>query len=123
MPKGSENKGEGANTYTYWVTHDVLDEWFELPLITAEQVRSSRNIKYVFTGDLNAHIKHYPSFPGKEKHLLKAQIVRISTATVIVPKGLYKPNDDNAKIIEFEEEPFKMPEYSELKLPDTWVHL
>jgi len=55
--------------------------------------------------------------------LLKAQIVRISSATVIVPKGLYKPNDDKPNIIEFEEEPFKMPEYGELKNPDTWVHL
>ena len=33
---GSEAIGEGANTYTYWVTHDVLGEWFELPFVTPE---------------------------------------------------------------------------------------
>ncbi len=54
---------------------------------------------------------------------LKAQIVRISAATVLTPKGLYKANDDNPKIIEFEEEPYKLPEYGELKTLDTWVHL
>ncbi len=42
---------------------------------------------------------------------------------MLAPKGLYKANDDNPKIIEFEEEPFKLPEYSELKTLDTWVHL
>lgn len=36
VPAGSEAKGEGANTYTYWATHNVLDEWFELPFVTPE---------------------------------------------------------------------------------------
>ena len=78
-------------------------------------------MKHVFTGNLNQEIDSYPCYPGKEKHLLKAQIVRISTATVLAPKGLYKANDDNQKIIEFEEEPFKLSEYSELKTLDYWV--
>jgi hypothetical protein len=53
---------------------------------------------------------------------LKAQIVRITHANVIVPKGLYKPNDEDAKIVEFEEE-FKLPEFAELAVLDNWVHL
>jgi len=36
VPAGSEPKGEGANICTYWVTHNVLDEWFELPFVTPE---------------------------------------------------------------------------------------
>ena len=36
MPSDVEPKGEGANTYTYFVTHDVLTDWYELPLITPE---------------------------------------------------------------------------------------
>ena len=45
-------------------------------------------------------------------------------ATVLCPKGLYKVNDDNAKIIEFEEEVFKLTtDFSELKTLDYWVHL
>lgn len=31
-----EPKGDGANTYTFWVTHDILGEWFELPLVTPQ---------------------------------------------------------------------------------------
>jgi len=43
-----------------------------LPLSTPAQIRGVREIKYIFTGDLNAEIKAYPTFPGKEKHFLKA---------------------------------------------------
>ncbi len=68
---------------------------FELSLITPEQITKAREIKYIFTGDLNAKIHSYPVYPGKEKHLLKAQIVRISMATVFSLRGLYRVNDDN----------------------------
>jgi hypothetical protein len=38
---------------TYWVTTDLLSgDWKELPLITPDQVNSSRRIKYIFSGDL-----------------------------------------------------------------------
>jgi radial spoke head protein 4A len=107
--------------YSYFVTHDVLEDWFELPLITPEQVVEARNIKYIFSGDLNKEVVSYPPFPGKEKHLLKAQIVRISSASVLCPRGLYKVNDDNQRIVEFEEEVFKLAEYSEMKSLDYWV--
>ena len=50
----------------------VLTDWNELPLITPEQVQVTREVKYVFTGNLNAEIKSYPKFPGLEKHFLKA---------------------------------------------------
>lgn len=36
VPSNAEPKGEGANTYTYFVAHNILDEWFELPLVTPE---------------------------------------------------------------------------------------
>lgn len=41
------------------------------------------------TGDLNAEIQCYPPFPGKEKHLLKAQLVRITHGCEISPQGLF----------------------------------
>lgn len=34
VPKDAEAIGEGSNEYTFWVTHDVLGEWFELPFVT-----------------------------------------------------------------------------------------
>ena len=36
VPANAEKKGEGANYYSYFVTHDFLEDWFELPLITPE---------------------------------------------------------------------------------------
>ena len=36
----------GINTYTYYVTHNLLEEWIELPIITPGQMRASRNIRY-----------------------------------------------------------------------------
>jgi hypothetical protein len=55
----------------------VTDNWVELPLITPKQIQVARQVKVLFSGDLNKEIKTYPTFPGKEKHLLKVQIVRI----------------------------------------------
>lgn len=36
VPANAEKKGEGANYYSYFVTQDFLEDWFELPLITPE---------------------------------------------------------------------------------------
>jgi len=41
----------------------------------------------------------------------------------LAPKGLYKVADEKPREIEFEEEAFKVPEYSELKSLDSWIHL
>lgn len=43
---------------------------------------------------MNAAVNTYPPFEGKEKHLLRAQIARISAATVCVPKDLYTYDDE-----------------------------
>lgn len=64
-------------------------------MITPAQLRASRFIKYTFTGDLKAEIKSYPVFPGKEEHLLKAQLVRITHNCEVAPKGLYGPTEEN----------------------------
>jgi len=44
----------------------------------------------MFTGDLNATFFSNPPFPGKERHLLRAQLARIFSATAIVPAGMYE---------------------------------
>ena len=53
---------------------------------------------------------------------LKCVVARITHSCQLAPKGLYKPNEENANIIEFEEE-FKLPEVAELNSLDSWVHL
>ena len=48
-------------------------------------------------------------------------VARISHSCELAPKGLYKPNEENATIVEFEEE-FKLPEVAELNSLESWVH-
>jgi hypothetical protein len=91
-------------------------------LVTPEQIKISRLIKYVFSGKLNESVKSYPHFPGEERHLLKCQLVRITHNCEIVPNGLYSPLEDNAEEVGLAEE-FKMPEFNDLANLENWVHL
>jgi len=50
--------------------------------------------KHVFTGNLNAPINTFPPFPGKERHLLRAQLARISHGTQICPKGYIEIDEE-----------------------------
>lgn len=53
----------------------------------------------MFTGNLNQQIFTYPAFNGLESHYLKAQITRMTHSLELSPKGIFKVNDDNPKII------------------------
>ena len=124
-----ESRGnEGINRYTFWVSNSILESWYELPDITHEQIVASRRFKYHLTGDLNAKVKSFVSFPGKEMHLLKCQIIRILHSSCIVPKGYYKISENfkeqlEGKVTEIDEE-FKSPTFEEMKGPEgeSWVH-
>lgn len=59
-------------------------------------------------------------FPGKERHLLRAQIARISFANTISPKGFIEV-DDETGLEKFAEE-FTMPSTDELKSLESWGH-
>jgi len=59
----------------------------ELPAISPDHIKVARKIKYLFSGDLEKKVTTNPNFDGHEKHLLKAQIVRISHSTTIIPTG------------------------------------
>lgn len=53
ITEGMEKYREGANYYSFWVCQQIISEdWYELPLITPEQIKVSRQIKHVFTGRL-----------------------------------------------------------------------
>ena len=54
----------------------------------------------LFSGDLEREIICNPFFFGKEKHLLRAQIARITQSTTLVPAGSYKLNEENDREIE-----------------------
>ena len=97
VEKGIEKRGEGVNTFVFWVTDNLLNDWIQLPDVKPEQIIAARQIKHIFTGDLNAIIDSNPVFPGKERHLLRATLARIFAATAIAPKGLFEmaePEDE-----------------------------
>ena len=128
-PKHVESRGnEGINRFTFWVSDSLLEYWNELPDITPEQLQTSRLFKYIFTGDLNSKVKSFVSFPGKEMHLLKCQIVRILHSSSIVPKGYQKLSENykdqlEGKIVEYDEE-YKPASFDEMKDPElaNWSH-
>lgn len=74
-------------------------------------------IKHVFTGDLNATIDSNPPFPGRERHLLRAQLARIFHATALTPKGLLEVDDENE--VKFADD-FVFPSVDELKSLEAW---
>lgn len=108
----------------YWVTDNPLNDWIQLPDVRPEHIAAARMIKHMFTGDLNASFHSNPPFPGKERHLLRAQLARIFSATAIVPSGMFEIDDDEegTKELKFAED-FSMPSTSELATTSTWVNV
>jgi radial spoke head protein 4A len=67
-----ELRGIGTNEYVYWVTDSVLLDWIQLPEVSPEQIKIAKLIKHVFSGDLFSEVDTNPTFPGKERHYLRA---------------------------------------------------
>jgi len=91
-----------------------------LPDCRPEWVVVARRIKYLFTGNLNASIDSNPVFPGKERHLLRAQIARITHGTTLCPKGMYEVDEESNQ--EKLTEEFTVPGTEELKSLENWAH-
>lgn len=119
-----EDPGKGVNEYVYYVTTNVENaEWLELPNVTPEQIKKCRNVYRLFSGDLNAKIGGRVYFEWTEKELLRTQIARISSATILAPNEYYKKPEE-----EDEENPFIIEENEEFApLEDafstkSWCH-
>ena len=82
-----EEKGTGVNRFTYYVTTDVFSAWTKLPDLAPRHIAAARQLKVLFTGNLEREIISNPFFHGQEKHYLRAQIARISHSTALVPVG------------------------------------
>lgn len=115
------------NKYTYYVTSNPFSKWVKLPDLQPKHIETSRRVKVLFSGDLERDIICNPFFYGKEKHLLRAQIARITHSTALVPAGSYKLNEENDR----EVDEFVPEEDSKVEpLPSTksaaninaWVH-
>lgn len=106
-----------------------MGEWIELPAIGPHHILSAQYFKHALTGDLESNVSTFPAFRGREKHYLKAQLVRMIHNCEIVPTGMYKTNDENGKyfhnsatIIEIEPE-YVLPEAKEdLGKLENWSH-
>lgn len=118
---GAEDRGKGINSQVYWVTDDLLSDWVQLPDSEPHYIHAARNIKYIVTGNLNADLNTNPKFPGKERHFLRAQIARISHTTTIVPRDYLAADDENDRLVKFNEE-FAVPSATDLNTAEGWVH-
>jgi radial spoke head protein 4A len=119
-----EPRGEGANTFTYWVSAGGCAPWVRLPAARASHVVASRTIKHIMTGNLDAPVLSMPWFPGKERHFLRAQIARISATCTLATTGWYEPDDEAGpgKIKEAENPTESFPAPDALATPEGWVH-
>jgi len=89
-----EIRGKGVNSTVFWVTHDLKNDWVQLPEVQPEHITVAKTIKKMMTGNLDAKIDSCPPFPGNERHLLRAQLARIQHSTEICPKGLFEIDED-----------------------------
>jgi hypothetical protein len=124
-PADVEPKGTGVNTYTYFVTQDSMSEWIKLPDLTPQELAASREIKVLFTGNLERQIYTNPYFFGQEKHYLRAQISRIIHSTTLFPKGLMRKVEDEERKIEPnepEEGEYVNPTTTAMSDKNMWVH-
>ena len=53
VEKNIEKRGEGVNKHVYWVTDNILNDWVQLPDCNPDWVLIARQIKYIFSGNLN----------------------------------------------------------------------
>lgn len=120
-PSNLEKRGTGCNQLVYWVTDNLLHDWIQLPDVTPGHIIAARSIKHIFTGDLNACVNANPPFPGKERHLLRAQLARIFHATALIPKGLFEMDEETSEI-KFAEE-YQMPPVEDLRNLENWSNL
>lgn len=126
-PADFEPRGApGVNQFAYWVCNSPDEnKWTALPDLLPADLAASRSIKVRLSGNLERQIITNPFFDKSEKTLLRAQIARISQSTTLVPKGVYRLNEDDKNVIEEnlpEEGPVPVPSTQAMASPHNWVH-
>ena len=123
--EGMEPRGTGVNKFVYWACNGPLGEWTVLPDLKPVDINNARAIKYNFSGNLDQKIFTNPFYFESEKAYLRAQIARISFSTTLVPKGLYRFQEENDREIEDnlpEEGDLVKPSVKEMAWMDMWLH-
>jgi radial spoke head protein 4A len=96
-----------------------------LPDLKPKDIINSRSIKFNFSGDIDKSICTNPFFFDTEKIYLRAQIARISMNTAIVPKSLYRLQEENKREIEDnapEEGEIVKPSVPDMCDINKWAH-
>lgn len=75
------------------------EPWVRLPKVRPEHVVGARHLRRFLTGSLDSEVAGHPPFPGKEREFLRAQIARITSATLISPEGLFGTPDEGARCV------------------------
>lgn len=126
----AEETGKGLNENRYYVaTGDDLSEWIQLADVLPTHIIAARLIHKGFTGDLDAAVECHPQFPGVERQYLRAQIARISCATLIAPRDVHstegateeeeEDEDGNKKPKRFEVRAYEeIPPLNNQEVPD-----
>jgi len=120
-----EPRGEGANCFTYWITSGGCAPWVRLPAARASHIVAARTMKRLMTGNPDSPVLSMPWFPGKERHLLRSQIARISATCTLAPAGWYEPDEEagESAVKEAEAPPEeKFPAADTLATDAAWVH-
>lgn len=63
-----ESRGKGMNEIVFWVTHNLVNDWVQLPDVQPEHIIKARGMKKMLTGNLNFKI----AYPLQERHILRA---------------------------------------------------
>eukprot|EP00403_Amphidinium_massartii_P013133 CAMPEP_0178410292 /NCGR_PEP_ID=MMETSP0689_2-20121128/20903_1 /TAXON_ID=160604 /ORGANISM="Amphidinium massartii, Strain CS-259" /LENGTH=437 /DNA_ID=CAMNT_0020031461 /DNA_START=68 /DNA_END=1381 /DNA_ORIENTATION=+ len=116
-----EPAGVGVNQFGFYATTDLCSDWSLLPDLKPREIIAARQTKKLLSGDLETPVVTHPSFPGKEKVLLRAMIAMISADTTLGMKGfLIRAEEDDPTISQNEEfQPLPPPE---LLKRSSWAH-
>lgn len=96
-----------------------------LPDVNPNLLQTSRQIKHIFSGDLDAKVSCNPHFAGLERDLLRCQLARIINGTTLVPVDYLKPKDEEGEIVEVEpnaEEGWKSKANDEVSKAENWTY-
>lgn len=117
-----EPLGSGANEFIYYAANSVSGKWTRLPAVTPQQIITARQMRRFFTGDLNAPVLGFPRFLWGEAAYLRAQIARITAATVVSPKDFFQEDEEAEDGSLVENEEFAPLPPSELVSGENWSH-
>jgi hypothetical protein len=116
----AEEIGGGVNRQVFFVCSSLHSgDWTELPSATPHQINVARRIRKYLMGNLDAVVSSCPTFPGTERHYLRAIIARISASTHVAPQNFYELgralDDESRGSLSEEEEDLDCSKFAQTK--------